>query len=433
MFDERADLPSMRLVKPSGSVRRFAKMLASAFVLAAISLAFLPWVQNVRGTGRVVALDPVERPQPLKAAVSGRIVKWHVREGAQVKQGDLIVEIQDLDPLRLENLRFQQTLLQEKLQAEDAKLNAMMRVVESAVAARDARIDAANQAVEVSEQALVGSREGLRAAVANELQMRRQLARTKELVEQKILSIQDQDIAEANYVSKEAQLKQAEASVRSSEAAVKSSDALLQAVTVEETGKVDKTRAEVELARGTVATVSKDSNELKSRISAQETQAVRAPRDGVIQHIFAREGQDIVSQGEELALLVPTTNSRIAEVMVDGMHAPLIDIGDPVRLQFEGWPAVQFSGWPSVAVGTFGGQVLIVDGFADDQGRFRVLVEPDPNVDPWPEPAYLRQGARAKGWLLLDEVSLGWEVWRQLNGFPPARYEKKPPKVTTPK
>jgi hypothetical protein len=98
-----------------------------------------------------------------------------------------------------------------------------------------------------------------------------------------------------------------------------------------------------------------------------------------------------------------------------------------VRIQFEGWPAVQFSGWPSVAVGTFEGKVALVDAADDGEGRFRILVLPSPDAR-WPETRYLRQGVRAVGWVLLEEVSLGYELWRTFNGFPPA--SSKAPTVT---
>ena len=75
--------------------------------------------------------------------------------------------------------------------------------------------------------------------------------------------------------------------------------------------------------------------------------------------------------------------------------------------------------WPSVAVGTFGGVVDIVDSYGTADGKFRVLIRPDENDQAWPEPRYLRQGVRTTGWLLLDEVPLWFEVWRQLNAFPP--------------
>ena len=45
---------------------------------------------------------------------------------------------------------------------------------------------------------------------------------------------------------------------------------------------------------------------------------------------------------------------------------------------------------------------------------------PDPDDDPWPDDRWLRQGTRAQGWVLLNEVPVWFELWRQLNGFPPA-------------
>jgi len=99
---------------------------------------------------------------------------------------------------------------------------------------------------------------------------------------------------------------------------------------------------------------------------------------------------------------------------------PLVHSGDHVRLQFEGWPALQFSGWLSVAIGTFGGEVALVDPSDDGTGQFRILVRPE-RANTWPPEAYLRQGVRANGWVMLGTVSLAYEFWRQLNGFPPSQ------------
>ena len=119
--------------------------------------------------------------------------------------------------------------------------------------------------------------------------------------------------------------------------------------------------------------------------------------------------------------------ARVAEIWVSGNDAPLISVGRQVRLQFEGWPAVQFTGWPSVAVGTFGGKVSNVDAAAgNSKNQFRVLVVPDEVSPPWPSTKFLRQGTRANGWMLLDQVGLGYEAWRRLNGFPPTVAFPKP-------
>jgi hypothetical protein len=127
----------------------------------------------------------------------------------------------------------------------------------------------------------------------------------------------------------------------------------------------------------------------------------------------------MVKAGDPLVLLVPEAGSRAVELYVDGNDAPLVEPGRPVRIQFEGWPAVQFVGWPSVAVGTFPGEVAFIDAHDDGKGRFRVVVVPTES-DAWPEGRYLRQGVRANGWVLLNRVKLGFELWRRFNGFPPA-------------
>ena len=150
---------------------------------------------------------------------------------------------------------------------------------------------------------------------------------------------------------------------------------------------------------------------------------LRAPMDGTVLRVLSGQGNAFVKSGDPLLVLVPDTTDRAVELWVAGNDMPLISVGRPVRLQFEGWPAVQFTGWPSVAVGTFGGTVALIDATDDGSGRFRIVVRPD-NADPWPTGLYLRQGVRVNGWVLLDQVKLGYELWRRFNGFPPT---VKPP------
>jgi hypothetical protein len=135
-----------------------------------------------------------------------------------------------------------------------------------------------------------------------------------------------------------------------------------------------------------------------------------------------------VKAGDGLLVIVPDTEDRAVELWIAGNDMPLLSDGRPVRLQFEGWPAVQFTGWPSVAVGTFGGHVALIDSTDDGSGRFRILVRPDTN-EPWPTGLYLRQGVRVNGWVLLDSVKLGYELWRRFNGFPPTVKPQGGPKV----
>ena len=164
---------------------------------------------------------------------------------------------------------------------------------------------------------------------------------------------------------------------------------------------------------------------IETRLARQASQSIVAPRDGIMQRIYAPQGGVMVKAGQVLALIVPATASRAVELTVSGNDAPLLSVGRRVRLQFEGWPAVQFSGWPSVAVGTFGGVVGVLDPGAQEDGTIRIIVFPEEG-ERWPDGMYLRQGVRVIGWVLLDTVKVGWELWRQFNGFPPSLRDMTP-------
>jgi hypothetical protein len=167
-------------------------------------------------------------------------------------------------------------------------------------------------------------------------------------------------------------------------------------------------------------------------------QTIESPRDGIVLRVATTEGT-FLRPGSLIAVIIPDSQSRFVELWLDGNDVPLVTPrhtnasgetvpGSPVRLQFEGWPAIQFVGWPSVAVGTFGGEVVFVDATDDGTGKFRIVVAPKPDIvkrggqmeaQPWPSNQWLRQGVRATGWVLLRQVPLWQEAWRQLNAFPP--------------
>jgi multidrug efflux pump subunit AcrA (membrane-fusion protein) len=172
--------------------------------------------------------------------------------------------------------------------------------------------------------------------------------------------------------------------------------------------------------QGRVAAAQADLNRADVNIARQSEQIVRAPRDGFIQSLNAGDAATYINAGDVLATFVPEGAERVIEILIDGRDVALVKPGDKTRVQFEGWPAVQFSGWPSVAVGTFGGEVIAVDHSAQVNGRFRVLIaEEKLDGEGWPEERYVRFGAAVQAWVLLETVPVGYEIWRQLNNFPP--------------
>lgn len=182
----------------------------------------------------------------------------------------------------------------------------------------------------------------------------------------------------------------------------------------------EQAQIRVQEMRGRVASARANLARTETSLARQSEQLIAAPRDGFIQSINAGDVATFVSSGDVLATFVPETQERVVEVFVDGRDVALVQTGEKARIEFEGWPAVQFSGWPSVAVGTFGGIVTTVDQVAQPDGRFRVLIAEDPEgEEPWPADRYVRYGTIVRAWILLETVPVGYELWRQLNNFPP--------------
>lgn len=410
---------SERLVPPPVHARRIAFGIAGSF-LAFLAFALMsPWQQNVRGTGRVIAYAPLERRQSIEAPVSGRVVEWFVQEGSLVEAGDPIVRISDNDPLLMERLGLEREATADRLRYYEARveaqrtgLAAVARAQASAVTSYEARVRAARQSVTAADQGEQAADASLDTAVLN-------LARQRALREHGLASERQYELAQLAEARARTQRDSARASARGSRDEFASKQAEFERARADRDSAIESARAALQSAEGDVASVRATAARLDVRISRQEAQLVSAPRAGAIFRLAANQGGEQVSAGDRLAVLVPDASDRAVEIWVDGRDAALISSGRSVRLQFEGWPAVQFTGWPSVAVGTFGGRIAFVDSTDDGGGNFRVVVTPDRNDEPWPSTRFLRQGVRANGWVLLNRVSVGFELWRQLNGFPP--------------
>lgn len=169
---------------------------------------------------------------------------------------------------------------------------------------------------------------------------------------------------------------------------------------------------------GIEASADSDLAESETKLSRQENQILTAPQDGVILKVLAGDSATTVKAGHKIATFAPNLSDPAVEIYLSGNDIPLISEGRKVRLQFEGWPIIQFSGWPSIAIGTFGGVVSAVDSSISENGKFRVIIKQDQN-EKWPDQRFLRHGAKSQAWVLLNKVSLGYEIWRQLNSFPP--------------
>jgi membrane fusion protein, adhesin transport system len=442
-FNPASPFSALEAVRTPSLSRWAARLLLLFFIGLPFALIFVPWQQTVQGRGQIVAFAPTERKQVVTALISGQVRKWHVVEGSKVKIGDPIADIDDNDPELAGRLEAQRKFLFSRKAAAKQEVDEQTQVVEAQRKAMDAAIGAAKANREAALRMVGVAKESLKNA---------EFAKTFELNRYKMFENLFTDKAFGGLESKlnrdEAQMRsdraatevlRANEDIKRNEATVLTNESLILQAVANGLSVVATSRRELQRSEQNLFGIERELQEIDTRIERFKARFVKAPCDGVIFRISANTGSggQLVKEGEELAVIVPDTTDRVVELLIDGVDAPLIaahmqqtGVGPHVRLQFEGWPGVQFAGWPSVAVGTFGGRVRQIDATDDGYGRFRILVEPEEKFegDTWPEGLYLRQGNQSIGWVFLNRVSLGYELWRQFNGFPPVIAPKAPDK-----
>jgi adhesin transport system membrane fusion protein len=380
---------------------------------------FTPWQQSSRASGAVVAWNPNDRVQAVDAPVEGRVLRVHVREGSSVAEGDVLIELADIDPDYALRLQSEAGALEERVRsARSAVLEMEGRVLDlqesrmRAVAAAEARVQAAVDRRLSAEQRVIEADAQLE---RDQLQLERRRAG----LAQGVASQRDLEVALADAKRSEATRLQAVAAVSAARAEEQSARQERARVEAEADANLAQARATRDSSEMTEQSAVADLARAEVRVSRQATQVVRAPRAGRVSRVIANPGSQLLKPGDPLVELVPAVSEWAVELRVPGRDQPLLVEGAKARIQFEGWPAIALVGPPGGAAGTFGGVVRLVDPSGDPaSGTVRVLVTPDPSERPWPSPAQLRQGSRAVGWVLLGNVPLGYELWRQFHGFP---------------
>ncbi len=356
--------------------------------LLVLALVVVPWQQTVSGSGEVTSFSPNARPQFVESQISARIRQWNVMEGDEVAAGDTIAVLEDISSAYMDS-RFVERIA-------SARASELRVLQLEAARARQTRLQA--------EQTLRAARAQLDNATLETATAREQFRRVEALYTDGLASLRA-------FESQQLTLQKARSD---SIAAAADREAALQEV---ESARLNVSRGESMLEARRA--------ELDLRLeNAQERQAasiVQAPIDGTVARVNKAGPGQTVKEGGQLALIVPNTDDQAVELFVSSVDAAIVEPGRRVQLQFAGFPALQFAGFPDVSVGIFSGTVRVVDPVDDGVGRYRLLVVPDTaGVRPeWPSRSYLRQGSSATGWVMLSNVSLGYEIWRRMNGLPP--------------
>ena len=398
---------------------------AGGLGLLVLLTGFLPWTQNIRSTGKLTTLRPQDRPQTVPSTIGGRIKAWRVQEGQLVRKDDTLAEIVEIkdkyfDPELLARTREQLEAKVGSLRENVAKTGALGDQQVALRLALQASLDKARNKVRQADLKVRSDRAELVAARADYGIAERQQERQELLYKQGLKSLTELEQRRLKFQESTAKLQAVQNKLAASRQDSASARIELRSLDAEYADKLAKSESDRRSATGyqfdTEGQIAKMRNELANLRIRAGFYFITAPQNGYVVRAL-KEGQgEIVKEGEDLLTLMPANPRLAAELYVKPMDVPLLRVGRRVRLQFDGWPALVFTGWPGSSFGTFGGVVQVIDNI-DSQGQYRILVTHEPGTEPWPAP--LRVGSGVYGWALLDDVPVWYELWRQINGFPP--------------
>jgi multidrug resistance efflux pump len=419
---------SMGMSFPKDESRKRIQILVWSMV-GLFLFMFLPWTQNIRSMGFVTALRPDQRPQTVHSIIAGRIEKWYVAEGDYVQKGDtvlLVSEIKDdyFDPLLLERTKLQvdaKTMsarsYSEKVRSLEIQIGALR---ENNILRKEQADNRLKMAVlQVTSDSIRFQQAKVNYAIGEE-----QLGRTEKLFEEGLRSKTDFEQRQLRFQEVQANLIAAENDLLKSINARIAAQIELNAIDNDFRDKMAKAQADMYEAMSSQFDAEATATKLENQYTNYEVRTgfrhILAPQEGYITRAIQVGIGETIKEGAEIISILPGNAQLAVEMFVEPVDFPLLRLGNRVRFIFDGWPAIVFSGWPQITNGTFGGVVQAIDNFAGPNGKYRILVVEDPEEKPWPEA--LRIGSGADGIALLNDVPLWYELWRQLNGFPPDYY-----------
>ncbi|MEN1785456.1 MAG: biotin/lipoyl-binding protein [Bacteroidota bacterium] len=400
------------------------------FSISAIVVLFLPWTQNVNGSGFVTTLTPDQRPQTIQSQIPGRIEKWYVREGDFVEKGDTILHISEIkneyfDPnlvartgQQIKAKEMAVTSYQEKVGALQVQIGALNRE-------RNLKLEQARNKLLQSKFKVQSDSIDLEAANTNITIAKRQYDRVVQLESEGLKAVTDLEEKRLKLQEAQAKLISQENKLLGSKNQVINAQVEITRVQAEYTDKIAKARSDMFTAQSSQfdseAQVTKLQNEFTNYSMRNDLYYIRAPQSGFINRAIQGGIGETFKEGDRLVAIMPADIDLAVETFVDPLDLPLMHVGEKARIQFDGWPAIIFSGWPNVSYGTYGGVVVAIETFISDNGKYRVLLAQDPEDHQWPDD--LRAGSGADTIALLEDVPIWFELWRQLNGFPPNYYQ----------
>lgn len=423
---KHAVLERIYLISEKSNVRYWFLGILVSLIL----FLFLPWTQNIRGRGKVTTLFQEQRPQELNSVLPGRITKWYVKEGDLVQEGDTILKLSEvkaeyLDPKILERTKEQINAKRQSANNYEYKANAANNQIEALRQTNRLKIAENENKIKQQQLKVESEKAAWTAAQTDAKIANQQFKRNKELYNQGLISLTDLEAKQNKYqftTAKETEAQIKYENAKQDLARMRIELGRIQQEYAEKIAKIQSDRfqslSQIATTQGEIAKLRNQYNTYDER---QKLYIVRAPQAGQITDARVSGIGEVIKEGEHLVTIVPKDMRYTVELFVKPMDVPLIKSGQRVAFLFDGFPAIVFSGWPNASYGIFRGKVLTVENNTNSKGYYRVIVIEDTTDNkPWPE--QLRIGTGANGIALLNDVPIWYELWRNINGFPPDYY-----------
>ena len=403
-------------------------------LLLVIGIAFLffPWTQNISANGEVTMLHPQDRPQDIEAVIAGRIEKWYIKEGQFVKKGDTILKISEIkseyfDPQLIERTSAQVKAKQGSVKTYTSKseeLEKQSKAIETELIFKNQQFE--NKMAQMRSK-IESDKNELEATNLDFQTEQNQLLRIEEMYKEGLKSLSELE-------NKRLKLKQSLAKKISIENKLLQSNQELSNVAMQKNGTQSEYLGKIAKAQSDKLSTISDRFEATGNVEKLQSQLsnytfraqfyyILAPQDCYISKVTKAGIGETVKEGEELVKVVPANEQLAVEMFIKSIDLPLAHVGAPVRLIFDGYPSMFFSGWPETSTGSFEGKIFAIDNVANDKGKYRILVSTDSTLKSWPKS--LRAGSGARGFALLKDVPIWYELWRQISGFPPEYYKEE--------
>jgi len=398
--------------------------------LAFVFIMFLPWTQNIKTQGNVNTLFQEQRPQKLNSPIPGRIIKWYVKNGDVVKKGDTILQISEIKDDYLDPLLVERT--QEQVQAKkgvrdyyNAKISTTENQIAAISTAKDLKLNQIKIKIAQLQNKLKAEQAEL-TAVNNELKIAQdQLNRQNKMYEEGLVSLTQLQQRNVSYQNALAKKTSAENKLAQTQQEITAQNIEQNAVIQEYTEKLSKTEGDRFQSMGQVAGSTGDIAKLENQVATYKVRKglyyILATQDGQITQLTKAGIGEIVKDAETIGIIVPKKIDYIAEIYVKPVDLPLIRENQKVMLIFDGFPAIVFSGWPNSSYGTFSGKIIAIENSISENGLFKAIVAEDKTQKRWPP--NMKIGTGASGIAILNDVPIWYEIWRNINGFPPDYYQ----------